>query len=735
MNTGHSEKNQNHHHSKISQPSESTNHQQEKHAHMDMKSDMSSHDMHVHNENSKSSSMDMSSMDHSSHMDHMNHDNHMNGMGHMGNLKQKFIISLILAIPIILLSPMMGMEMPFNFTFPGSDWVVLVLSTILFFYGGAPFLFGAKDELKKKSPAMMTLISLGITTAYLYSLYAFIMNHFSSSPMHIMDFFWELATLIVIMLLGHWIEMKAVMGAGDALQKMAELLPSNASVQISDGSFQSVPLSELLVGQIVMIKAGEKVPADGIVIEGATTINEALVTGEAQEVSKKVDDKVIGGSQNGAGSILVKVTGTGESGYLSQVMQLVSSAQQEKSKAETLSDKVARLLFYVAVVASILTLIFWYLASNDWSTAVTRMVTVLVIACPHALGLAIPLVIARSTSLGAKNGLLVRNRQALETATKTNIVMMDKTGTLTEGNFKIKEIIPLNEKYSEDDILSFANALEVGSSHPLAAGITKEFNQRNLIALKATSVKNMPGIGLQGILETGEEIKLVTAAFLDKNNIQYNKDKSNSLSNLGYSISYLLLNNTPIGLLAQGDEIKSEAKELIQGLQKQKILPMMLTGDNKSAAKKIAALLGLSEYTAELLPEDKEKIVTQFQKQGKVVMMVGDGVNDAPSLARADIGVAIGAGTDVAIDAADVILVKSNPKDILHFLSLAKNTTKKMVQNLWWGAGYNIIAIPLAAGILAPWGILLSPAVGAILMSLSTVIVAINALTLKIESH
>lgn len=712
MNTDHSDKENKHLHTEISESSQSMNHQHEQHNHTHMKSNMLPHDIHIHNENSKSNSvMNMSNMDHSSHMN-MSHGNHMNGMGHMGNLKHKFIISLILAIPIILLSPMMGIEMPFNFTFPGSDWVVLLLSTFLFFYGGAPFLFGAKDELKEKSPAMMTLISLGITTAYLYSLYAFIMNHFSSSSIHIMDFFWELATLIVIMLLGHWIEMNAVMGAGDALQKMAELLPSNASVQLSDGSFQLIPLQELSVGQIVIVKSGEKVPADGIVVEGTTTINEALVTGEAQEVSKKSDDKVIGGSQNGAGSILVKVTGTGESGYLSQVMQLVSSAQQEKSKAETLSDKVARLLFYVAVVTSILTLSFWYFASNDWNTAVTRMVTVLVIACPHALGLAIPLVVARSTSLGAQNGLLVRNRQALETATKTNIVMMDKTGTLTEGDFKIKKIISWGESYSEDDILSIAAALEVGSSHPLAAGIIKEFNQRNLNPIKATNVKNMPGVGLQGILETSEEIKIVTAAFLDKNNLSYDRNSLNSLLNQGYSISFLLMNNIPIGLIAQGDEIKPEAKELIQKLQEQKIAPMMLTGDNKSAAKKIADLLGLTEYTAELLPEDKEKIVTQFQKQGKVVMMVGDGVNDAPSLARANIGVAIGAGTDVAIDAADVILVKSNPKDILHFLSLAKNTSKKMVQNLWWGAGYNIIAIPLATGILAPWGILLSPASG-----------------------
>lgn len=709
------------------------------HDHMDMPhSEMDHHNMGGHSSDMQHGGMTMS--DHSqmnmpdgSHMDMGHGSGHAGHMGHMGNLKRKFFVCLVLAVPVLLLSPMMGVQLPFQFTFPGSEWVVLVLSSVLFFYGGMPFLSGAAQELKDKSPAMMTLISLGITAAYLYSLYAFVMNNFFAGGEHIMNFFWELATLIVIMLLGHWIEMKAISGAGDALQKMAELLPSQASVQQPDGSFAQVPLQQLSVGQIVMVKAGEKVPADGFVAEGNTSINESMVTGEAREVPKKAGDKVIGGSQNGSGSVLVKVTGTGESGYLAQVMQLVGSAQQEKSKAETMSDKVARWLFYVAVVAGIIALVAWYFVSRNFSTAITRMVTVLVIACPHALGLAIPLVTARSTSLGAKNGLLVRKRRALEVAPKVNVVMMDKTGTLTEGHFKVTEVATFSDAHSADEVLGIMAGLEAGSSHPLAVGIVNEATARGAKPGKVNDVHNLPGIGLEGKLPDGTDVKIVTAVYLGKSGIPYDEGKYAELSGKGYSVSFLLLGNTVAGLVAQGDEIKPEAKNLIAQLKARGITPMMLTGDNEAAAAKVAGLLGLSDYRAGLLPQDKETIVKAQRSAGKVVMMVGDGVNDAPSLARADIGVAIGAGTDVAIDSADVVLVKNDPGDILHFLSLAKNTTSKMVQNLWWGAGYNIVAIPLAAGVLAPVGIILSPAVGAILMSLSTVIVAINALTLRIK--
>lgn len=647
--------------------------------------------------------------------------------------RKKFFVCLALSIPVLLLSPFMGQSLPFQFSFPGSDWVVLALSSILFFYGGAPFLAGAKDELRAKAPAMMTLISLGITAAYLYSVYAFVVNHFFPHTGHVMDFFWELATLIVIMLLGHWLEMKAITGAGDALRQMAALLPAAASVRQPDGTYRDTPLPEVRVGNVLMVKAGAKIPADGQVLEGDTTVNESLVTGEAREVRKTAGDKVIGGSQNGNGAFQLQVTGTGESGYLAQVMQLVSSAQAEKSAAETLSDKVARLLFYVAVLVGVLALVLWLLAGRGIGFAVTCMVTVFVIACPHALGLAVPLVTARSISIGAKNGLLVRNRQALEVAPKTTRVMMDKTGTLTEGNFRVTRVAAFGAKMGEDGVLAAMAGLESGSSHPLAVGILREAEHRSLTPVKAGHVHTLSGIGLSGELEGLGEAQIVSAKYLDDHNIAYDTALFQELSGKGYSASFLLLHDAVQGLVAQGDEIKPDAREVVAGLQAAGIAPMMLTGDNASAASTVAGAVGLRDFRAGLLPEDKERIVREYQQRHDVVMMVGDGINDAPSLARADVGVAIGAGTDVAIDSADVVLVKSDPADILHLLDLAKQTHRKMVQNLWWGAGYNILAIPLAAGILAPLGIVLSPAVGAILMSLSTIITAMNALTLRIK--
>lgn len=678
------------------------------------------------------SKMDHNNMDHNSmdrnSMDHGNTDHSMHGMG---NLKLKFIVSLILAVPIILLSPMMGIELPWQIEFQGSEWVVLILATVLYFYGGMPFLKGAVTELKNKSPAMMTLISLGISVAYFYSLYAFIQNNILHTGDHVMDFFWELATLILIMLLGHWIEMRAVSNAGDALQKMAELLPGTADVIQSDGSAKSVDLKDVQIGDKVLVKAGGKIPADGTIVDGKTTVNESMITGESQEITKEKGSKVIGGSVNGSGTITVEVTGTGESGYLAQVMQLVGSAQKEKSKSETLSDKVARWLFYAAVSVSLIAFAVWYFLA-DTNTALERMVTVLVIACPHALGLAIPLVVARSTSIGAKNGLLVRNRNALETAQKTTVVMTDKTGTLTEGNFRVTAVRSFDTSLTEDDILKIAGALEKNSSHPLSAGILKEAEAKKLQTYDAADVTNIPGAGIEGTVN-GKTVKIVSESYLKKNRLTYDSSLPAELSERGNTISFLLENEKAVGLIAQGDQIKEEAKKMIDFLKKKNIRPVMLTGDNEEAAKAVAGKLVIEDVHAELLPEDKEKLVREYQNKSDVVMMVGDGVNDAPSLARADVGVAIGAGTDVAIDSADVILVKSNPSDIIHFFSLSKNTTRKMKQNLVWGAGYNVIAIPLAAGILAPIGIILSPAVGAILMSLSTVIVAVNALTLKID--
>lgn len=698
-----------------------------------MKNNKITHDTNHRAEAHHQQMSEMSAMhhDHTSHhedtgqsMDH--------SMMHMGNLKLKFIISLILAIPIILLSPMMGVNLPFSFSFNGSEWLVLILATVLYFYGGMPFLSGAKMELSMKSPAMMTLIALGISVSYFYSLYAFIQNNLLAHSLHIMDFFWELATLIVIMLLGHWIEMNAITKAGDAVQKIAALLPNEAKLIDIKGNISTVPLKEVKTGQKLLVSAGDKIPTDGIVISGNTTINEAMVTGEATAIAKKAGSKVIGGSTNGSGTITIEVTATGEAGYLSQVMQLVKNAQKDKSRMEAISDKVAKYLFYIAVSVGIITFVAWLLVGQTVNTALERMVTVLIIACPHALGLAIPLVTARSTSLGAQNGLLIKNRKALEQATKVNMVMMDKTGTLTEGEFTVTNFQSLNQNYSDENILEMMAALEQGSTHPLALSIIQKARQLKLNIPKAENLENMAGIGISGQINQ-QEMKIVNTRYLNQHNIDYNQEIAQSLAEKGNSISLLVINNQAVGMIAQGDQIKAEAKQTINRFKEMGIKPVMLTGDNVSAAKKVADLLNIDTFEAELKPEDKENIVHQYQNEENVIMMVGDGINDAPSLVRANIGVAIGAGTDIAVDSADVILVKSNPYDIVKFLKLAHHTTSKMKQNLWWGAGYNIIAIPLAAGVLAFAGILLSPALGAILMSLSTVIVAINALLLRID--
>ncbi len=549
---------------------------------------------------------------------------------------------------------------------------------------------------------------------------------------HVMDFFWELATLIVIMLLGHWIEMNAISNAGNALEKMAALLPKTAKLVGDDGSTSEVQLSDVTVGQKLLVQAGEKIPTDGKIVEGNSSVNEAMVTGESKEVEKNTGDDVIGGSVNGNGTLTISVTGTGESGYLSQVMALVSKAQQDKSSVETLSDRVAKWLFYIALVVGILAFIVWLSLTGDIGIALERMVTVLIIACPHALGLAIPLVTAKSTSLGAKNGLLIKNRQAIEVARHIDVVMMDKTGTLTEGNFAVNDIISYSDDYDQQKILAYIASLEQNSSHPLARGIITKATEEKVELPLATEVENIPGTGLEGTIDS-QDVKIVNVSYLKDHTIDYNDTDFTHLSEKGNSISYLLVDQQPIGLIAQGDQIKSGAKRMITALKTKGIRPVMLTGDNEAVANLVATELGIDDVHAGLKPEDKETIIKRYKSEGKTVMMVGDGVNDAPSLVRADIGVAIGAGTDVANDSADIILVKSDPADILHFLTLAKNTQRKMIQNLWWGAGYNIIAIPLAAGVLANWGIILSPAVGAILMSLSTVIVALNAMLLKMD--
>ncbi|KPH57840.1 ATPase [Staphylococcus epidermidis] len=674
-------------------------------------------------------------MNHSNQMHHDNHESHNHHSGHAhhhGNFKVKFFVSLIFAIPIILLSPLMGVNLPFQFTFPGSEWVVLILSTILFFYGGKPFLSGGKDEIATKKPGMMTLVALGISVAYIYSLYAFYMNNFSSATGHTMDFFWELATLILIMLLGHWIEMNAVGNAGDALKKMAELLPNSAIKVMDNGQREEVKISDIMTDDIVEVKAGESIPTDGIIVQGQTSIDESLVTGESKKVQKNQNDNVIGGSINGSGTIQVKVTAVGEDGYLSQVMGLVNQAQNDKSSAELLSDKVAGYLFYFAVIVGVISFIVWMLIQNDVDFALERLVTVLVIACPHALGLAIPLVTARSTSIGAHNGLIIKNRESVEIAQHIDYVMMDKTGTLTEGNFSVNHYESFKNDLSNDTILSLFASLESQSNHPLAISIVDFAKSKNVSFTNPQDVNNIPGVGLEGLIDN-KTYKITNVSYLDKHKLNYDDDLFTKLAQQGNSISYLIEDQQVIGMIAQGDQIKESSKQMVADLLSRNITPVMLTGDNNEVAHAVAKELGISDVHAQLMPEDKESIIKDYQSNGNKVMMVGDGINDAPSLIRADIGIAIGAGTDVAVDSGDIILVKSNPSDIVHFLTLSNNTMRKMVQNLWWGAGYNIVAVPLAAGALAFVGLILSPAVGAILMSLSTVIVAINAFTLKLK--
>ncbi len=558
------------------------------------------------------------------------------------------------------------------------------------------------------------------------------MNNFSSATGHTMDFFWELATLILIMLLGHWIEMNAVGNAGDALKKMAELLPNSAIKVMDNGQREEVKISDIMTDDIVEVKAGESIPTDGIIVQGQTSVDESLVTGESKKVQKNQNDNVIGGSINGSGTIQVKVTAVGEDGYLSQVMGLVNQAQNDKSSAELLSDKVAGYLFYFAVIVGVISFIVWMLIQNDVDFALERLVTVLVIACPHALGLAIPLVTARSTSIGAHNGLIIKNRESVEIAQHIDYVMMDKTGTLTEGNFSVNHYESFKNDLSNDTILSLFASLESQSNHPLAISIVDFTKSKNVSFTNPQDVNNIPGVGLEGLIDN-KTYKITNVSYLDQHGFEYDNDLFIKLAQQGNSISYLIEDQQVIGMIAQGDQIKESSKQMVADLLSRHITPVMLTGDNDEVAHAVAKELGISDVHAQLMPEDKESIIKDYQSDGNKVMMVGDGINDAPSLIRADIGIAIGAGTDVAVDSGDIILVKSNPSDIIHFLTLSNNTMRKMVQNLWWGAGYNIVAVPLAAGALAFIGLILSPAVGAILMSLSTVIVAINAFTLKLK--
>ena len=658
------------------------------------------------------SAMDHSEMDHGAMGGHAHH--------HHGSFKEIFLKSLPLGIAILLITPLMDIQLPFQIIFPYADVVAAVLATILYIYGGKPFYMGAKDEFNSKAPGMMSLITLGITVSYAYSVYAVAARYVTGE--HVMDFFFEFTTLILIMLLGHWIEMKALGEAGDAQKALAELVPKDAHVVLEDDSIETRPVSELQIGDVIRVQAGENVPADGIIIRGESRVNEALVTGESKPIEKKPGDEVIGGSTNGGGVLYVEIKQTGDKSFISQVQTLISQAQSQPSRAENVAHKVAGWLFYIAVVVALIALVAWMIIA-DLPTAVIFTVTALVIACPHALGLAIPLVVSRSTSLGASRGLLVKNREALELTTKADVMVLDKTGTLTTGEFKVLDVTVLSDKYSEEEITGLLAGIEAGSSHPIAQSIVNHAEAKGIKSVSFDSIEIVSGAGIEGEAN-GHHYQLISQK-------AYGKALRMDIPK-GATLSILVENNEAIGAVALGDELKETSRNLIEVLKKYGIEPLMATGDNEEAAQGVAEVLGI-QYQANQSPEDKYKLVESMKNQNKTVIMVGDGVNDAPSLALADVGIAIGAGTQVALDSADIILTQSDPGDIESFIELANKTTRKMKQNLVWGAGYNFIAIPIAAGILAPIGITLSPAVGAVLMSLSTVIVAINAMTLKLD--
>ncbi len=668
----------------------------------------------THNQHNYSSEKDMEKM---SHEGYQNHHAHM-----VVDFRKRFFVCLILTLPVLALSPMIKNFLGWEFSFADDLYVLFILSSVIYFYGGWPFLKGFWDEAKKKSPGMMTLIAVAITTAYAYS--SAVVFGLTGKL-----FFWELVTLIDIMLLGHWIEMRSIMAASRALEELAKLMPFTAHKVREDGSFEEVAIEELKAGHKVLVKPGEKVPVDGEVIKGETSINEAMLTGESSPVFKKAGDKVIGASVNGEGSIIVLVEKIGKDSYLSQVIGLVQQAQESKSKTQDLANKAALWLTIGALTAGISTLFFWLLfTEKDLYFAIERTVTVMVIACPHALGLAVPLVVAVSTSLAASNGFLIRNRSAFESARKVDAVVFDKTGTLTKGEFGVTDIISFSENADKNEVLTLAASVDSHSSHPIAKGIVASAKE----IYDVTNFKSIPGKGSQGIVKD-KKIIITSPGYLREQNIKVENKKIEEIKKQGKTIVYVLADNKLIGAIALADIVRPESKKAVAMLKGMGIKSIMLTGDNSQVAEQVAREIGIDEFVAEVLPQDKSARIKEIQSRNLIVAMTGDGVNDAPALAQADVGIAVGAGTDVAIETADVILIKSNPLDVVGVVSLAKSTYRKMIQNLIWATGYNIIAIPIAAGVLYHWNILLSPALGALFMSLSTVIVAVNAKFLKVE--
>ncbi|MDD3190164.1 MAG: copper-translocating P-type ATPase [Candidatus Pacebacteria bacterium] len=644
--------------------------------------------------------------------------------GHsIADFKKRFYVSLAFTVPILILSPVIQHLFGFFVAFPGDKFVLLAISTLVFFYGGWPFLIGAKNEIKNRTIGMMTLISLAINVAYFYG--AAVVLGFPGEI-----FFWELATLIDIMLLGHWIEMRSVMGASMALEKLSALIPDSAHI-IKEERAVEIKTIEFQDGNTILVKPGERIPTDGFVVGGESFVNESMLTGEAKPISKKLGNTVIGGSVNEDGSLQIRVEGIGEKSYLSKVIGLVRQAQASKSRTQALADKAAFYLTFIAIFAGIVTFFIWFIISGNIAFAIERMATVLVIACPHALGLAIPLVVAISTTLSAQNGLLVRNRAGFENAGKISTVVFDKTGTLTEGNFGVKNIYSV-AGYDENELLRLLAGLEQNSEHPIAKAILREAKARNITIPQVNAFKAVKGRGIEGMIE-GRKMVVASPGYAEDFNIKIHEE----LRNLEGTVIFLIVsyreNNILAGAVNLADIVRKESFEAVKKLKQQGIKVWMLTGDNETSAKSVSDALEIDGYFAGVLPDQKQEKVKELQQEGQFVAMVGDGINDAPALAQADVGIAIGSGTDVAAETADVILVNSNPEDVPLLISFGKATYGKMVQNLIWATGYNIFAIPLAAGILAGRGILLSPALGAVLMSLSTVMVAINAKSLKIK--
>lgn len=650
---------------------------------------------------------------------HASHHAHM-----AADFRNRFWISLVLTLPILVLSPMLQTLLGLReaIRFPGDVYVLFGLASAVFWYGGWPFLKGMFEELHSRRPGMMTLVAVAIATAYLYS--SAVVFGLTGKM-----FFWELATLVDIMLLGHWIEMKSVMGASKALEALAELMPSDAHKLMPDGSVKDVPLHELSVGDKVLIKPGEKIPADGDIVSGRSTVDAAMLTGESTPVTKETGAKVIGGSINGEGSLTIEVKSTGKDSFLSQVIDLVKQAQESKSKTQDLANTAALWLTIIALSSGVITLFIWQVVvGQDFAFAIERTVTVMVIACPHALGLAVPLVVAVTTALAAKNGLLIRNRVAFEGARKLRAIIFDKTGTLTEGRFGVTETLVLDEDITEEKIRQYAASVDAHSAHPIAKAIAASSDEQ----LPVEGFNSITGKGAEGRVE-GKEVKVVSPGYLRDQNLNITDQRIEPLQAQGKTVVFVIVDGEVKGAIALADIIRPEAKQAIAALKALDIRCLMLTGDNKATAKWVSDQIGLDEYFAEVLPQDKAAKVKEVQARGVLVAMTGDGVNDAPALAQADVGIAIGAGSDVAVETADVILVRSSPLDVVAVVQLSRATYRKMIQNLAWATGYNVVALPLAAGALYAWGVLLTPAVGAVLMSASTVIVAINARLLKLQ--